>query len=136
MQESIIKYLINNKEVNEVICVLDNLFPVYALVPEDTLNALENPVMEYQYRDLKGGYEKQSQFSINIIGTNYRNIVKVQNIINKVLDFSLSTEFINFDKVKFNSQLSGGSSPLFREDLRLYQVNLNFLIRWRYINNG
>lgn len=134
MQQSIIKYLVNNKELNEVINVKDNLFPIYALIPESTLSSLINPVMEYQYRDLRGGYEKQSQFSINIIGINYMNIVKVQMALNKILDFNLNTDFIIFDKVKFNSQISGGSTPLFREDLKLYQVNLNYLIKWRYVN--
>lgn len=134
MQQSIIKYLVNNKELNEVIDVKDNLFPIYALIQESTLSALINPVMEYQYRDLRGGYEKQSQFSINIIGINYMNIVKVQMALNKILDFNLNTDFIIFDKVKFNSQISGGSTPLFREDLKLYQVNLNYLIKWRYTN--
>lgn len=134
MQQSIIKYLVNNKELNEVIDVKDNLFPIYALIQESTLSALINPVMEYQYRDLRGGCEKQSQFSINIIGINYMNIVKVQIALNKILDFNLNTDFITFDKVKFNSQISGGSTPLFREDLKLYQVNLNYLIKWRYTN--
>ncbi|WP_055068935.1 hypothetical protein [Clostridium massiliamazoniense] len=134
MQQSIIQYLVNSKDLNEVINVKDNLFPIYALIPESTLSSLVNPVMEYQYRDLRGGYEKQSQFSINIIGINYMNIVKVQMALNKILDFNLNTDFIIFDKVKFNSQISGGSTSLFREDLKLYQVNLNYLIKWRYTN--
>ena len=90
MQQSIIQYLVNSKDLNEVINVKDNLFPIYALIPESTLSSLVNPVMEYQYRDLRGGYEKQSQLSINIIGINYINIVKVQMALNKILDSILN----------------------------------------------
>lgn len=132
MQQAIIKYLINNKELNEIINIKENLFPIYALIPESSLSSLINPVMEYQYRDLRGGIEKQSQFSINIIGTNYSNIVNVQMALNKILDFNLSTDFIFYEGVQFNSRISGGSTPLFREDLKLYQINLNYLISWRY----
>ena len=62
MQQSIIKYLVNNKELNEVIDVKDNLFPIYALIQESTLSSLINPVMEYQYRDLEVDMKNKASF--------------------------------------------------------------------------
>ncbi|WP_055069429.1 hypothetical protein [Clostridium massiliamazoniense] len=134
MQQSIIKYLINNNELNDIINVKNNLYPIYALIPDENIGNLTNPVMEYQYIDLKGGLEKQSQLSINIIGTNYNNMVNVQTVLNKILDFNTTSEFIFYDKIKFNSQIKTGTPPTYKEETQLYQINSNYLIKWRYLH--
>lgn len=125
MEIEILNFLRNNEELKNLIGE-NRFFPIFA-------TDISKPALEYQFRDIRGGIVKQSQLSINVIWSNYDFILKIVEVLNSILDFKLSTEFITVDNIQFNSMISGGSTPLYRQDLKLYQKNLNYLINWRTI---
>lgn len=125
IQIAILKYLNSSQELQNLIGK-DRFFPVFAF-------DLSSPALEYQVRILKGGIIKQSQLSINIIWSDYDFILEIQECLNSLLDFNLPSEFITIENIKFNSRVSGSSTPLYRPDLKVYQINMNFIINWRTI---
>lgn len=122
METTLYSLLNNNKELNKLIGE-NRIFPIFA-------TNMDRCSLEYEYRDLKSGVVNQSQFSINIIWSDYDFIIKVKNLLNQILINPIQDNFKILNGFKFNMSLSGSSSPLYRPDLKIYQVNLNYLIKW------
>lgn len=123
---SLLNYMKNSEKLKNLIGE-NRFFPLFAY-------DLSSPALEYQFRMLRGGILKQSQLSINIIWSDYDYILKIRDVLNSLLDFDLQDEFLTIDNLKFNSRIGGGSTPLYRADLKLYQININFIINWRKTN--
>ena len=123
METTLYALLNNNKELNNLIGE-NNIYPIFCT------NLGKKASLEYEYRDIKIGIINQSQFSINIISKNYDFIIQVKNLLNKILANKLYTQFRDLNNYRFNIMLSGGSSPLYRNDLKIYQINLNYIVKW------
>lgn len=122
METTLYKLLNNNEELINLIGE-NRIFPIFA-------TDLKQCALEYEYRDLKSGIVNQSQFSINIIWNDYDFILNVKNLLNEILIDKLNTQYRELNGYKFNIMLSGGSSPLYRDDLKVYQINLNYIVKW------
>lgn len=122
METTLYKLLNNNEELINLIGE-NRIFPIFA-------TDLKQCTLEYEYRDLKSGIVNQSQFSINIIWNDYDFILNVKNLLNEILIDRLNTQYKELNGYKFNIMLSGGSSPLYRDDLKIYQINLNYIVKW------
>ncbi|WP_317311314.1 hypothetical protein [Clostridium thermobutyricum] len=122
METTLYKLLNNNEELINLIGE-NRIFPIFA-------TDLKQCALEYEYRDLKSGIVNQSQFSINIIWNDYDFILDVKNLLNEILIDRLNTQYKELNGYKFNIMLSGGSSPLYRDDLKVYQINLNYIVKW------
>lgn len=122
METTLYKLLNNNEELINLIGE-NRIFPIFA-------TDLKQCALEYEYRDLKSGIVNQSQFSINIIWNDYDFILNVKNLLNEILIDKLNTQYRELNGYKFNIMLSGGSSPLYRNDLKIYQINLNYIVKW------
>lgn len=122
METTLYKLLNNNEELINLIGE-NRIFPIFA-------TDLKQCALEYEYRDLKSGIVNQSQFSINIIWNDYDFILNVKNLLNEILIDRLNTQYKELNGYKFNIMLSGGSSPLYRNDLKIYQINLNYIVKW------
>lgn len=122
METTLYKLLNNNEELINLIGE-NRIFPIFA-------TDLKQCALEYEYRDLKSGIVNQSQFSINIIWNEYDFILNVKNLLNEILIDKLNTQYRELNGYKFNIMLSGGSSPLYRNDLKIYQINLNYIVKW------
>lgn len=122
METTLYKLLNNNEELINLIGE-NRIFPIFA-------TDLKQCALEYEYRDLKSGIVNQSQFSINIIWNDYDFILNVKNLLNEILIDKLNTQYRELNGYKFNIMLSGGSSPLYRDDLKIYQINLNYIVKW------
>ncbi len=122
METTLYKLLNNNEELINLIGE-NRIFPIFA-------TDLKQCALEYEYRDLKSGIVNQSQFSINIIWNDYDFILNVKNLLNEILIDRLNTQYKELNGYKFNIMLSGGSSPLYRDDLKVYQINLNYIVKW------
>lgn len=122
METTLYKLLNNNEELINLIGE-NRIFPIFA-------TDLKQCALEYEYRDLKSGIVNQSQFSINIIWNDYDFILDVKNLLNGILIDKLNTQYRELNGYKFNIMLSGGSSPLYRDDLKIYQINLNYIVKW------
>lgn len=122
METTLYKLLNNNEELINLIGE-NRIFPIFA-------TDLKQCALEYEYRDLKSGIVNQSQFSINIIWNDYDFILNVKNLLNEILIDKLNTQYKELNGYKFNIMLSGGSSPLYRDDLKVYQINLNYIVKW------
>lgn len=127
MLPTLIKYL-NSYEPLVNLIGPNRLFPIMA-------TDLSNPALEYTYKYVMGGIIKQSQFSINIVWNNYDDILKIEESLLSALDMELSDQFITMGQVQFNSRVTGGSVPMYRADMKLYMVNINFIIKWRKVTN-
>ena len=123
METTLYALLNNNEELNALIGD-NNIYPIFCT------NLGEKASLEYEYRDIKIGIINQSQFSINIISKNYDFIIEVKALLNKILTNKLYTQFRDLNNYRFNIMLSGGSSPLYRDDLKIYQINLNYIVKW------
>ncbi|ENZ01688.1 hypothetical protein HMPREF1092_00922 [Clostridium thermobutyricum] len=122
METTLYKLLNNNEELINLIGE-NRIFPIFA-------TDLKQCALEYEYRDLKSGIVNQSQFSINIIWNDYDFILNVKSLLNEILIDKLNTQYKELNGYKFNIMLSGGSSPLYRDDLKVYQINLNYIVKW------
>lgn len=122
METTLYKLLNNNEELINLIGE-NRIFPIFA-------TDLKQCTLEYEYRDLKSGIVNQSQFSINIIWNDYDFILNVKSLLNEILIDRLNTQYKELNGYKFNIMLSGGSSPLYRDDLKIYQINLNYIVKW------
>ncbi|MGL4452175.1 MAG: hypothetical protein ACRCX8_19570 [Sarcina sp.] len=123
MELTLYALLNNNTELNNLIGE-NNIFPVFCT------NLGRKASLEYEYSLVKSGLVNQSRFAINIISKNYDFIIDVQQLLNKILVNKLDTEFNVADNYKFNIRLGGGSSPLYRPDLKIYEVNLIYIVKW------
>lgn len=121
--ETTLYKLLNNNEKLITLIGENRIFPIFA-------TDLKKCTLEYEYRDLKSGIVNQSQFSINIIWNDYDFILDVKNLLNEILIDRLNTQYKELNGYKFNIMLSGGSSPLYRDDLKVYQINLNYIVKW------
>lgn len=126
MEIALIKYINSCQDLINLIGK-NRLFPLFA-------TDVTKPALEYQFRHLRGGIVKQSQLSINVIWTDYDLILQIKAVLDNLLDFPLPSNFITVENIQFNSRIGGGSTPLYRPDLKLYQINLNFLVNWRQFN--
>ena len=126
MEIALINY-INNYPALQNLIGENRMFPLFA-------TDITSPALEFTYRELSGAVLKQSQLSINILWTHYDKILEIKNLLREILDFELADYFMSYHGFFFNSQLSGSSSPIYRPDIQLFQVNLNFIIKWRKIN--
>ena len=80
MEIEILNYLRASEELTNLIGE-NRFFPIYA-------TDIKSPALEYQYRPLRGGVVKQSQLSINVIWSNYDEILEIIKVLNKLLDFN------------------------------------------------
>lgn len=123
METTLYSLLNNNEELNNVIGE-NNIYFI------DCTNVSDKASLVYTYRLVKSGIINQSQLSIDILSKNYDFIIEVRELLNKILVNKLGDDFRVSDNYKFNIQLSGGSSPLYRQDLKIYQVNLNYIVKY------
>lgn len=124
MEDILYSMMVNDEKLIKLLGSKNNIYPIFA-------TSLNGNVIEYEYRDIKNDLIITSNFSINIVGANYDTLNDIKKELYKLFLNDLPSNYSSYDKYQFNIMLSGAGAPLYRDDKKIYMINLNFLIRWR-----
>lgn len=127
MEEALYSMLINDEKLIDLLGSKDNIYPIFA-------DELKGNIIEYEYRDIKNDLVNTSNLSLNLVGEDYDTLLEIKQELYKLLLCKQKTDYRIYKNYKYNSMLSGSSTPLYRDDKKIFLININFLIKWRAFN--
>lgn len=123
LSEAIVNYINTDTEIISKI----GFDSVYLLYTTD----IYKPSIIYEIKPIIGGIVKQSQLQLKILSDDAELVLELEEKLDKLFDFTIQDpNKILINDISFRSEKSGGGL-LFREDLKVYENTLIYIMKWR-----
>lgn len=124
MIEALYNYINNNPQVISLIGE-NSMYPIFS-------TNITKPGLVYNYKPGKKMLTTyQDILSINIIWSDFDEIIQIEKLLNKLLHFITPNVFVELDGYYFNSQNAGGGGYIYNNSLMIYEKTINFKITWK-----
>lgn len=124
MEQALVKYLESNKDLYNYI--ENRIYPGFS-------KDISKPSITYRIKRVQEGTLKESQLTLILLDKEYDECLEIENILIDLLHTMDNKPNIVVNNVAFRGSLSGGG-PLFNVEKQMWEDNLIFIMKWRYVN--